>query len=67
MYSDNRWDLVTAGRVYPPPADSITEAVAREVRERLSVARAFERNRRRRPHEPLVKPQAYKALYESNR
>ncbi len=66
MYSDNRWDFVTAGRTYPKPADSITEAVAREVRERLNVAHAFERNRRRRPAEPLVKPAAYKALNESN-
>jgi hypothetical protein len=74
MYSDNRWHEATAGRVYPkvrveaepPVVEESFLALADEVRAKLDPRAAFERNARRRPAEPLVKPAAYKALNESN-
>ena len=74
--SDNRWNEATAGRVYPVTVEAeepIVErsflTLAEEVRDRLNLRFAWDRNRARtgtakgtRFDERLVKPAAYKSL-----
>lgn len=69
MYSDNRWDLVTAGRVYPQASEASETLVLVDVNEPfasplvLDGIRVREINPRaasKQGDSPLVKPQAYK-------
>jgi hypothetical protein len=56
MYSDNLWDKVTAGRVYPS-ATRYTRSLTLDAK-RFSFARLVDRNTAQR----IVKPEAYKSI-----
>lgn len=71
-YSDNRWDLVTAGRVYPKAKPvlvltDVNEPFASPIVADASVLREYNPKAAHKPGDsPLVKPLAYKARNESN-
>lgn len=71
-YSDNRWDLATAGRVYPKAPDTLVltnpaEPFASPIVAEASVLRERNPKAAHKPGpSPLVKPASYKARNESN-